>query len=124
MLVANRPPSAVVEVEPAQGDTRTEFRFSAAGSTDPDNDTLSFTWDLGDGQQAQGPQAARRFALPGRHLVVLVASDGFSASEAQVVVEVAPTAAPPPTAPTPALPFLGALLALAIASRAALRRGR
>ena len=53
--------------------------FDASSSTDPDNDVLSFSWDLnGDGVfgDSTAPQPTFTFTDPGVHLVSLQVSDG------------------------------------------------
>lgn len=53
----NRRPQAIATALPDSGDAPLAVSFDGSGSTDPDDDTLSFAWDLGDGQSAQGPTA-------------------------------------------------------------------
>ncbi|MBW3581609.1 MAG: PKD domain-containing protein [Euryarchaeota archaeon] len=50
--------------------------FDANGSSDPDNDTLSFTWDFGDGGHGEGERVAHVYDRAGRFTVVLRAEDG------------------------------------------------
>jgi PKD repeat protein len=122
--VPNRLPVPRPSVEPAQGDTSTEFRFSAASSTDPDGDPLTFAWDFGPGETASGAEATHRFRAAGPHLVVLTANDGFSSASANLTVDVqaAGVVTEPPPKPTPAAP--SALAALGIAGAARVVRGR
>ncbi|NEK57744.1 PKD domain-containing protein [Geodermatophilus sabuli] len=59
----NRPPTAeaAVTTDPA---TRT-VTLDAGGSTDPDGDPLTHTWDLGDGATAAGTLVTHQYAEPG-----------------------------------------------------------
>lgn len=59
------------------------FTFDASGSTDPDNDQLSFRWDFGDGTSAAGIMAQHTYAAPGDYRVVLEVSDGPSTRPAE-----------------------------------------
>lgn len=52
--------------------------FDASGSSDPDGDDLSYTWDFGDGQTAQGKEVTHTYAQPGEYKVVLVVNDNFA----------------------------------------------
>ena len=50
----NTAPEAQASVSPANGAVGTPFVFSAAGSSDPDNNTpLQYRWDFGDGSAVQ-----------------------------------------------------------------------
>ncbi|HEV8360825.1 MAG TPA: PKD domain-containing protein, partial [Candidatus Thermoplasmatota archaeon] len=76
VVVENAPPTAAASVEPKQGDPTTTFTFTAAESADPDGDALSYHWDFGGAEAAEGPEVTRSFAAPGTHLAVLTVSDG------------------------------------------------
>jgi glucose/arabinose dehydrogenase len=49
---ANRIPTAVVSARPTSGVAPLEVSFDGSGSSDPDGDPLSYTWDFGDGSAA------------------------------------------------------------------------
>ncbi|MGH9457877.1 MAG: PQQ-dependent sugar dehydrogenase [Thermoanaerobaculia bacterium] len=49
----NHPPVASLRAEPLEGDVPLVVRFSAAESTDPDGDPLTFQWDFGDGASSE-----------------------------------------------------------------------
>jgi PKD repeat protein len=51
--------------------------FDATGSYDPDDDPLTFSWNFGDGQGAQGPKVTHRFKKPGNYTVKLRVDDGM-----------------------------------------------
>ena len=71
--------------------------FDASGSTDPDNDPLTYTWDFGDGSTGSGPTATHTYSDNGAYSVVLSVSDGTNkpvqAQTSAVIDNVAPTAA-------------------------------
>jgi len=47
-----------------------------AHATDPDGDTLSYSWDFGDGQTGSDTQTTHVYGLPGWYIAVLTVSDG------------------------------------------------
>jgi outer membrane protein OmpA-like peptidoglycan-associated protein len=81
---ANRPPSARLQA-PAQGEVNAELRFSGEGSSDPDGDQLTYTWDFGDGTPTASfnfPNATHRYAQIGNYPVRLTVSDGRGGTDA------------------------------------------
>ena len=53
-----------------------EIIFDAIQSTDPDNDSLTFFWNFGDGATETGGKASHTYPYPGQYLVSLLVSDG------------------------------------------------
>ncbi len=60
--------------------------FSAAGTTDPEGDRLTYHWSFGDGAIGAGPTATHAYPGPGTYTATLRVSDGISASTASVKV--------------------------------------
>ena len=63
--------------------------LSALRSFDPDDDSLAFAWDLGDGSVATGPTPTHAFARAGSYPVTLLVADGrggVASAETRVVV--------------------------------------
>ena len=49
--------------------------FDASASSDPEGDSLTYVWDLGDGLSATGPVASRSYHALGAHPVTLIVTD-------------------------------------------------
>lgn len=56
------------------------IRLSAAGSSDPDDRALSYSWDLSDGQHFDERDVVTQFAAPGDYSVTLTVDDGHGVS--------------------------------------------
>jgi glucose/arabinose dehydrogenase len=89
---ANQAPVARISASPSSGPMHTVFSFSGAASTDPDGDTLLYSWDLGDNtsRETSEPTITHRYSSPGAKVVTLrVSDDGEpprSSAPAQVTV--------------------------------------
>ncbi|WP_067584096.1 glycoside hydrolase family 6 protein [Endozoicomonas ascidiicola] len=83
-LTVNTPPVASIDVY-MNGYSVT---LDAARSSDAENDTLSFSWDLGDGNTAQDSLVRHDYTSAGQFTVSLVVSDGKNTSSItrQVVI--------------------------------------
>jgi RHS repeat-associated protein len=71
----NRPPVADFTFSPAQPLTGHAVQFTS-GSTDPDNDALSYSWTFGDGTRSSEANPAKVWTLAGLYDVVLSVNDG------------------------------------------------
>jgi PKD domain len=60
---------------PASATVGAVLGYDASASSDPDTDTLSFTWSFDDGAAAVGPQVQHAWATPGAHKVSLTVVD-------------------------------------------------
>jgi outer membrane protein OmpA-like peptidoglycan-associated protein len=75
---ANRPPVCRLTV-PAEGQVGQAIPLDASGSSDPDGDSLSYTWDFGDGTPPAKTTFARTthsYAKVGGYMVKVTADDG------------------------------------------------
>jgi glucose/arabinose dehydrogenase len=73
---ANRTPTAVVSAHPTSGIAPLEVGFDGSGSSDPDGDPLSYTWNFGDkSPAATGVTASHTYATNGPFDVRLVVDD-------------------------------------------------
>ncbi len=93
---ANHLPEPVLDVLPLSDCV--SVVLDATGTTDPDGDPLTFTWDFADGASRTGGRIVHDFGEPGEHLVTLTVRDrsGFVADGRKlrevVRVNAAPTA--------------------------------
>ncbi len=93
--VVNRSPVAVLEVK---GCTALSCTFDASASWDPEGDALTYTWDFGDGAQAEGPTVEHSYTEPGMYEVSVEAIDPQGAADlATTTIEVTVQALDPIT---------------------------
>ncbi|HWP66809.1 MAG TPA: PKD domain-containing protein [Candidatus Limnocylindria bacterium] len=77
----------------ASADTDTVFpglpvAFDGGGSTDPDFDPLTYTWDFGDGEMGSGERTEHTYGpISGDLLARLTVSDGSADAEASIVLQ-------------------------------------
>ena len=53
-----------------------EVKFDATKSTDPDNDELAYSWNMGDGKLVEKPSFTYQYLYPGTYLATLMVYDG------------------------------------------------
>jgi len=93
-----RPPEAAVGVDVQIGDLETTFSLDASGTTDPTDTSLSFEWDLGNGETISGSGATVAYSYNsiGSFTVTVTATNGYenidTASITLTVESRAPTA--------------------------------
>ena len=100
----NLPPRAAIAADRTQGDVPLTVSFSAAGSSDPDGDALSYEWDLdGDGafDDGIGPAVTRTYTAIGTVRAGVRVSDPDGASGTAFVTVSAGNTAPAPVIDTP-----------------------
>ena len=66
----------------------TNYRFAAQGASDPDNQSLTYSWNFGDGATGSGQTASHVYATGGTFTVTLSVSDGSEAATTTTTVEV------------------------------------
>lgn len=90
----NNPPIADAG-GPYQSFTNVEISFNGSGSSDPDNDSLIYAWDFGDGTQGSGIFPQHTYSQAKAYTVTLIVNDGKENSQpstTQIVVsELPPT---------------------------------
>jgi hypothetical protein len=76
---SNQPPTAVIQAVPTSGPVPLTVNFNGSGSSDPDGDPLTYSWDLnGDGQfgDSTSPTPSFVYTVAGSYLVGLRVDDG------------------------------------------------
>ncbi|HXQ55033.1 MAG TPA: PKD domain-containing protein, partial [Actinomycetes bacterium] len=98
----NNPPSAVATASPTSGPAPLTVQFNGSGSSDPDGDALSYSWDLnGDGTYGDSTAANPSFTYTtaGTYAVRLRVTDARGASSVSAPVTITVGAGnTPPTA--------------------------
>lgn len=73
-------------------------QFNGSGSSDPDGDPLTFSWNFGDGGTDSGVAPTHIFSSPGTYTVTLKVEDGRGGSNsAQTTAQITPIPFPPPS---------------------------
>jgi len=55
-----------------------KVNLDASGSSDADNDKLTYLWDLGDGTKQEGLRITHIYDKPGRYTITLTVDDGLT----------------------------------------------
>jgi parallel beta-helix repeat protein len=106
-------PNATLTASPTSGATPLPVTADASGSSDPQGESLTFTFDFGDGSPVVGPQsspvATHTYDQTGvRTLTVSVANtSGLSSTATQTITITATGSAAPPTARLTVTPTTG-----------------
>ncbi len=77
----NEAPTASFTATPGSG--ALEVAFDASGSSDPENDTLSYAWTFGDGETGEGAQVTHTYGAAGDYQVTLTVDDGRGENDTQ-----------------------------------------
>jgi len=105
LLTGNRPPVAIAEASPTRGEAPLRVEFDGSRSTDPDGLIVYYSWDFGDGSQAEGPKVTHIYERNGIYIVTLTVVDSFGAKDEDRVRIVVGN--PPPQAIFTASPASG-----------------
>ena len=73
---SNQAPTSVIAANPTSGPQPLTVTFSSAGSTDPEGQPLTYSWDFGDGTLSNQANPTHVYTQPGRYTVRLTVSDG------------------------------------------------
>ncbi|MEO0470290.1 MAG: PKD domain-containing protein, partial [Bacteroidota bacterium] len=84
----NSAPIAVASANPTAGTAPLIVSFDASGSSDPDNDPLTYSWDFGDGNTGSGLSPSHTYNAAGNFTAVLTISDGSLNDDASIAISV------------------------------------
>ena len=108
-LGTNNAPTAAVDADPVSGGLPLTVDFDASGSSDPDDDPLTYAWDFGndDGQfnDAFGVAPSHTYSSPGSFLARVRVSDGHGGTDVDEVTIDADNAMPTATIDSPSSSF-------------------
>ena len=80
------PPTAVFTANPTSGSAPLTVSFDASGSSDPDaGDTLSFSWDFGDGTSGNGVAPSHTYNSEGIYVVTLTVQDSIGSTDTAII---------------------------------------
>lgn len=74
----NLPPIAVANSDKQSGSAPLTVNFSSSGSSDPENEALTFAWDFADGSNSNQVNPTHTFTNNGAYNVVLTVTDGHN----------------------------------------------
>ena len=88
--VSNLPPNAVISVSETSGSAPFKVAFDASKSSDPNQgDTLTYSWNFGDGATGKGVSLEHTYQKAGSYTVHLTVTDSAGATgQAQVTITV------------------------------------
>jgi glucose/arabinose dehydrogenase/regulation of enolase protein 1 (concanavalin A-like superfamily) len=84
----NRAPRAVVDGDPQAGLSPLTVQFSSEGSSDPDGQPITYSWDFGDGTSSSDANPTKTYSADGVYTAALTVSDGEKTSTASTEITV------------------------------------
>ncbi len=90
VLDVNEAPVAAFTADPLSGTAPQLVNFDASASSDPENGTLTYSFDYGDGNQGTDAVSSYAYTTPGSYTVSLIVTDeaGLSSAPATQVVTI------------------------------------
>jgi PKD repeat protein len=83
----NQAPNAVIQATPLSGPAPLTVTFSSVGSSDPDGDPITYSWNFGDGGTSTQANPSHTYGSTGTFIAVLTVTDSKGAfSKAQVSI--------------------------------------
>jgi glucose/arabinose dehydrogenase len=82
----NQFPTAKASADKNQGPPGVSVSFSSAGSSDPENQTLTYDWKFGDGTSSTDANPAKTYPNKGRYTIQLTVSDGVNQAQATPLI--------------------------------------
>jgi PKD repeat protein len=81
----NDPPVADIQASPTYGELPLDVAFDARGSSDPDDDPLTYLWDFGDGTSSTNSHPNKTYTQTKNYTVTVHVSDGRGGSDTDSV---------------------------------------
>jgi glucose/arabinose dehydrogenase/chitodextrinase len=78
-------PTAMASASPTSGQPPLSVTFSGSGSSDPDSDALTYSWDFGDGSTANGVSVSHTYSTAGLYPATLTVDDSRGGSDTDTV---------------------------------------
>jgi glucose/arabinose dehydrogenase len=103
----NRAPAAVGTATNTSGATPLTVNFDGSGSSDPDGDALTYSWDFGDGSTGTGVKPSHTYTTKGHFTAMLTVSDGKGGTDQGQPIDIHAGSTPPDISIT--LPAAGTL---------------
>jgi glucose/arabinose dehydrogenase len=75
-FTSNQPPVVAAQASPTSGGSPLTVNFTSTGTSDPENQPLTYSWDFGDSTSATTAAAAHTYTADGTYLARLTVSDG------------------------------------------------
>jgi glucose/arabinose dehydrogenase len=82
---ANQPPTAQASADVASGPAPLTANFSSIGSSDPEGQPITYSWDFGDGSTSTQANPSHTYNNRGRYTVRLTTSDGTNNTPSNVL---------------------------------------
>ena len=79
-IQSDLPPVAMASASPTQGPTPLTVNFSSSGSSDPEGQPLSYSWNFGDGTTSTQANPSHTYTVAGPYQVRLTVSDGVNST--------------------------------------------
>lgn len=100
-LQSNQGPIAVAAANPTSGAVPLNVSFSSAGSSDPEGEPLTYSWDFGDGTVSSNANPTHTYDQAGQYTARLTVSDGVNSTFSTPIL-IAAGSPPAATISTPA----------------------
>src|SRR5262245_11874324 len=79
-IQSDLPPVAAASASPTQGPTPLTVYFSSSGSSDPEGQPLSYSWNFGDGNTSTQANPLHTYTIAGSYQARLTVSDGVNST--------------------------------------------
>ncbi len=87
---ANNPPVAIIS-HPENGatyETNEQIQFNGSESYDPEQESLIYSWDFGDGMASSEPNPTHSYSVNGTYTIVLSVNDGINDATDSISIDI------------------------------------